>query len=104
MAQSQWLQIRYWDFYDVPRLFAVTDLAGRHLLFDCQFDEVADEYQREYVVYELTNAEFETVGEGDWKALIFGARRLGTLPVASLRFDPTGRNYVHVGAAAYFPV
>jgi hypothetical protein len=46
------LPIQYRDFYDVPSLVAV-EVGSRLLLLDSAFDDVKDDYDNEFVVYEL---------------------------------------------------
>ena len=84
---------QYRDFWDVPRMFVV-EADGRTLLFDCVFDEEVEDYADTYRVYlmpSLTERELE----GSWAELATRAlRSLATIPVASVRFDPTNRTFV----------
>jgi hypothetical protein len=45
--------IGYRDFYDVPRLFICSDAFGNYWVFDCQFDEITEEYSDQYTVFFL---------------------------------------------------
>ncbi|MBI3437578.1 MAG: hypothetical protein HY054_02795 [Proteobacteria bacterium] len=42
---SEWLPIRYRDFWDLPRAFSV-DYDGKTYFFDCPFNESIDDYQQ----------------------------------------------------------
>jgi hypothetical protein len=87
---SQWLNIDYRDFWDVPRIFFV-QRGGKLYLFDCQFDGDLEDYPESYRVFlmpALTPADYE----GSWEDLWRRADAfLGEVPVAAVRFDPTRR-------------
>ena len=90
---SDWAKISYREYWDVPRIFFVED--GDHLyLFDCQFDEAAEDYPDAYQVFRmppLCEADFA----GSWAPLWERAlERLGTVPVAEVVFDPTRRQAI----------
>lgn len=89
---SEWLPIRYVDFYDVPRLFAVE--AEPVLLFESRFDDEADEYAEQFRVFRLaampsTSQLGEAVASGEF---------IGEVPVDAVRFDETRRAAVHRSA------
>ena len=85
--------IRYRDFWDVPRIFFVEE-AGRLYLFDCQFDEVTEDYPDVYQVFlmpPLSEADYA----GSWAPLYQRATaKVGEVPVAAVRFDPTRRQAI----------
>lgn len=83
-----WLPIRYRDFHDVPRAFIV-EHEGAAYLFDCPFDDEADEYPPYYRVYHLDPA--APVDAGDWTGLASHGRFIGPIDVAQVRFDETRR-------------
>ena len=86
---TDWLPIRYVDFYDVPRLFAVE--SEPVLLFDSPFDEEEDEYVDSYRVSRLSalpNAE-------ELVAVVGAGEPLGEVAVGDVRFDETSRGAVH---------
>lgn len=82
--------IVYRDFYDVSRAF-VARYNGLTFLFDCPFDNHADEYPDEYHVYlmpELSPSDLDD----SWADLTRkSTRHLGTLPIDDVRFDSTRR-------------
>ena len=85
--------IQYREFYDIPRLFVAT-YDGVNFMFDGRFDDLIDDYPDAYAVYTLP-----TLGPGDlagsWEHLCDRAvRRLGTVPVSTVQFDPTFRQSV----------
>ncbi|MCU1089840.1 hypothetical protein JAK45_19465 [Stenotrophomonas maltophilia] len=41
----------YRDFYDVPRLMLATDVDSAHWIFECAFDDEAEEYAGVYRIY-----------------------------------------------------
>lgn len=85
-----WLPISYREFYDVPRAFVV-ECRGRVLFFDCPFDEATDDYPVGYEVYQLSK-EGEHIAQGStWERLALYGRRLGSVPVNKVLFDPTRR-------------
>src|SRR5438105_5947483 len=90
---SDWVRVRYLGFWDVPRNFLVR-FGGEFLLFDCPFSEELDDYPDEYAVYslpQLSDAEIDA----DWAGLPAKAtRRLGSVPVAAVQFDPTRRRAI----------
>ena len=91
------LPIVYREFYDVPRAFLVRDPERSWLLFDGGFDDEADEYPDSYEVYALAPEVAEAAGRpgASWDGLRNRAtRRLGSVPVDAVRFDPTRRAWV----------
>jgi Transposase DNA-binding len=85
--------ITYRDFWDVPRIFLARHGEGV-LLFDCPFDETMEDYPDFYQVYLLPRLQEEELG-GSWDKLPLRAcRRLGAIPVDSVRFDATRRHAV----------
>jgi hypothetical protein len=92
-----WEKITYRDFYDVPRMFLVR-YRNRQFLFDCIFDEREDEYGSSYRVMEMPDLN-DDVLSGDWRRLPRIALKLiGEVPVAEVRFDPSLRDSVDIGA------
>jgi len=95
---SEWTPIRYRDFWDVPRIFFATR-RGRLYLFDCQFDEAVEDYPEEYQVFEmppLTDVDFAGSWADLWRKAV---RKVGDIPVAAVRFDPTRRK--EIGAEVF---
>jgi hypothetical protein len=86
-------QIRYREFYDVPRIFLVR-IGERDLLFTGLFDESLDEYPDFYDVY-LMPPLGEDELRGSWVNLHEKAtRRLGRIPVTEVGFDTTRRKEI----------
>jgi hypothetical protein len=90
---SAWADINYRGFWDVPRIFFVRH-DDRLYLFDCPFDEGVEDYAENYQVYlmpEIPEADLPK----DWTTLPARAiRRVGEVPVASVKFDPTKRRQI----------
>lgn len=85
-----WVNIRYRDFYDFPRIFIVS-YEGRQYLFDCPFDDKLDDYPNHYRVYQLPTLP-ETELAGSWEHLPERATEfLGTVPLTAVQFDATKR-------------
>jgi hypothetical protein len=86
-------EILYRDFWDVPRMFIVQH-DGQRYLFDCKFNQSADEYEDMYQVYalpELTENELD----GSWEGLSEKAEvHIGEVLVSSVVFDPTKRRAI----------
>ena len=92
------IPIEYLGFWDVPRNFLVR-FAGQLYLFDCPFDDDLDDYPEAYAVYVLSEMSREKIDEG-WAGLPAKAlHKVGILPIASVRFDPTKRQ--EIGAEAF---
>ena len=90
---SGWTSINYKGFYDVPRTF-ILYLHERQILFDCVFDEAADDYPDAYQVYWLPDLH-AAEREGSWENLTHKAIAfLGEIPVREVRFDPSRRRAV----------
>jgi hypothetical protein len=93
----RWAPIRYRDFHDVPRIFLVTG-NDQTYLFDCPFDEKADEYPPEYTVYLMPPLSEQELA-GSWVDFEKRAlRRLGCVPVRSVMFDATRRRQMDLEA------
>ena len=85
-----WVNIRYRDFYDLPRIF-IASYEGRQYLFDCPFDDELDDYPASYRVY-LLPALSEAELAGSWEHLPERATEfLGAVPLAAVQFDVTKR-------------
>ena len=92
---SQWVPIRYRDFYDFPRAFVV-ERSGDLLFFDCPFNDALDDYEPDFTVFKI-RAEFrDKVDQPSWKDLRRCADRLGAVPTGAVRFDETKRQAVDV--------
>lgn len=96
------VSFKYVEFYDVPRLI-LFGFQGRHFLLKSLFDDNIDEYPEDYTVYALSPsdlAEFERCG---WKFIeSTKLRRLGQIPVRSVRFDGTKRKKLDASILARF--
>ncbi len=88
MNNGDWAPIRYRDFWDVPRIFLAT-YGGQCYLFDCPFDEDVEDFPEIYHVYTMPFMAEEELA-GSWADLPDKAlTRLGDVPIASVRFDPS---------------
>jgi hypothetical protein len=88
-----WAAIRYRDFWDVPRMF-VTQYRSHWFLFDCAFDEEAEDFPHSYKVSLITPPREDEL-TGSWKDLPQRARRfLGEVAVDKVEFDPTKRQAI----------
>ena len=86
-------EIIYRDFWDVPRIFVVRH-RGRPYLFDCRFDESAEDFEAAYRVYTLPDLP-ERELSGTWAGLAGKAESyLGEVPVESVTFDPSRRRTI----------
>jgi hypothetical protein len=97
--------LHYRGFWDVPRMFFVR-YRGDLLLFDCPFDEQAEDHQNDYRVYLMPEMTDSDLG-GPWVLLPQKALRLlATIPVVSVIFDPSKRKSIdsavlhHVSASS----
>ena len=92
------IPIRYLGFWDVPRNFLVRH-AGDLYLFDCPFNDDIDDYPESYAVYVLPEMTRDEIDE-DWAGLPGKAlRKVGVVPIAAVRFDPTKR--LEIGAEVF---
>jgi hypothetical protein len=91
MKGNNMTDIVYRGFWDVPRIF-LARVGGDVYLFDCPFSETLDDYPDVYEVFLLSpSVDWDDLPK-DWTTLSKTAvRRLGTIPVADVRFDPTLR-------------
>ena len=90
----EWIPIRYREFYDVPRVFAL-ESSGEWMLFDCPLDESADEYHQDYTVYLLDAAAAASLDGRAWPAPERdGQVPIATVPVSTVTFDSTRRKAV----------
>ena len=97
--EDEWVPIQYRDFYDVPRLFTAS--RGRvTLLFECRFNEDADNYEDHYDVYVLPEA-FQAPS-GSWEAVSRGLVLLARVPVNGVRFDASRRRTVRRELVEHF--
>ena len=86
-------EIIYRDFWDVPRIFVVRH-HGRQYLFDCRFNESAEDCEAAYRVYTLPDLP-ESELNGSWEGLAERAESyLGEVAVESVIFDPSRRRTI----------
>jgi hypothetical protein len=86
----------YREFFDIPRAFIIEPSPGLFLLFDCPFDENADDYSNTFSVYTLPIA---TVGSLplDWRTIPSrGEDPVGRVAVSEIKFDITRRKEVRI--------
>jgi hypothetical protein len=91
---TQWVEIRYRDFYDFPRAFVV-ERSGDLLLFDCPFNDALDDYEAEFTVFQVKNEFRAKVDELSWQELRRYATCVGVVPTEAVRFDETKRRAVN---------
>jgi hypothetical protein len=84
------IAIQYREFYDLPRMFIVRYGAGTYL-FDCVFDEQADDYSTQYSVYRLPESAVPRERDASWAELAMKGEDVGSVAVTSVRFDATKR-------------
>jgi len=97
-VMTEWLPIRYREFYDFPRM-VVVEYQGDLFLLDSQFDHSTDDYSDDFVVYRLPDSAVSTVESSSWEGLASTGAPLGRIPTTRVTFDPTKR---HAIAAAVF--
>lgn len=85
--------VEYRDFWDVPRVFLARYQDGL-FLFDCPFDEDAEDFPDLYRVYRMPALSPEDL-EGSWYGLEAKAvDYLGEVPISAVRFDGTRRQEI----------
>ena len=89
----RWVPIRYREFYDIPRLF-LAEHAGAVYVFDCPFDERADEYPEHYRVYQLPAEIAAAADAASWEGLAHAGTFVGEVPVGAVHFDATHRTAI----------
>jgi hypothetical protein len=86
-------EIIYRDFWDVPRIF-IARHDDKQYLFDCKFNQSADDYEQTYQVYILSELAEDEL-DGSWEDLSEKAEiRIGEVLVSSVVFDPTRRRAI----------
>jgi hypothetical protein len=95
-AEGTWLPIQYRGFYDVP-LSILVEYRGFAWLLDLRFDDILDEYADQYSLYRLEGdtRRYRDDPKSDWTSLPSCGVRIGSVPVARVRFDSTRRQSVH---------
>lgn len=90
---SQGVPIRYREFWDVPRFFLVP-YQGKWFLFDCPFNEAAEDFPDSYRVYTIPEPSEEELA-GSWDKLHEKAIEYsGVVPIATVRLDPSKRREI----------
>ena len=85
--------IKYFSFWDVPRTFAF-ERGGKVYVLTSEFDDNLDEYPDDYEVLVVSGMGNLSM-VSDWNSIEPLPKTLvGTVPVASVRFDESRRKYV----------
>jgi hypothetical protein len=88
--------ISYRDFWDIPRIFIVRH-HGRQYLFDCRFNETAEDFDEVYRVYVLPEL-LERELRGSWTDLAERAESyLGEIATSEVKFDASRRRSIDPG-------
>ena len=82
MKPPDWIDIKYDDFWDVPRRFIFV-YEGISFRFDCPFSDALDEYPDFYQVYRVALASDSSEPES--------VEFLGTIQIQEVEFDSTRR-------------
>ena len=90
---SNWHDIKYYGFWDQPRTFYT--LGGEQsFLFDCQFDEILDDYPTTYNVYQIHHADTSDL-PALWSNMSNNTLHfLGTIKLPFSAFDQTRRKQI----------
>jgi len=73
------------DYYDIPRVF-VTRWHRKIIMFYCHFDDVREDYDDYYVVYELPLALAEHLSDRPSTSLESEGRLVGRISVNEVKF------------------
>ena len=85
--------IKYFSFWDVPRTFAF-QRDGKVYVLTSEFDDDLDEYPNDYEIFVVSGIGDLSV-VSDWKSIEpLPKTAVGTVPVASVRFDKSLRKCV----------
>jgi hypothetical protein len=87
---SEWLPIRYRDFYDIPRAFVV-EHGGRLYLFDCLFKHEEDDYESDFSIYRIPIDIAEQIDLISWTDLAHRSELVGQVSTEAVQFDGTMR-------------
>ena len=83
---TDWYNIEYREFHDVPRI-VIASKGSDTFLFDCPFDEEIDEYPDYYRVYLMPPLGDEDTS-GSWEGLELRAlKELEHIPIHELPFE-----------------
>lgn len=89
-----WLPIRYWQYWDFAREFAVP-LGGRTFVFESAFLEERDEYADYFEVYDLgTNVSLEKA-RAFWLSPGYTQEPIRRLDMATVLLDSTRKSLLH---------
>jgi hypothetical protein len=92
---TTWVNIRYRDFYDIPRAIVV-EWHNHLYLFDCLYNHDVDDYDPDYSVYELPDEFRDKLDVGmSWTDLGHRGTRIGSVATASVEFDSTKRRVLN---------
>jgi hypothetical protein len=97
---TEWLSIRYRDFYDIPRA-RVVEWHGHVYLFDSPFDPAIDDYPNSYQVYRLPTQLRDDIDDISWTDLAHRGARIGSVPTSAVEFDQTCRRLMNPTAFQY---
>lgn len=93
MTKSMQVQIRYRDFYDIPRAIVV-EIDGEPYFLDCRFDSEVDDYGQFFEVFRLPRSILADLETLDWSCLAGFGERIGIIAVDHLKFDETKRKTI----------
>lgn len=89
---DEWLEIvKYYMFYDVPRLILAQDTQGHFWILDCPFDEESDDYSKVFKVgFAGIDLAAALANIAAWNCCPNDLIE-AFVPVVDLQFDPTKR-------------
>lgn len=92
---SHWIEFEYREFFDVPRSLVLSH-DDRLVFLESTFSESNCEFSDDYELYLLPG---DVDLSGSWNHLAGTAiRRLGTIPIAHVQFDPTRRRKLNLAS------
>lgn len=94
---ASWRLAAYRNFWDFPRMVVATNDSGTFLYYS-RFEEALDDYTDYYAVYRMPELTLEEL-QGTWEGLEERAlERLADVPIRSLPFDVTHREFLDYDA------
>lgn len=94
---TDWLPIRYRDFYDIPRA-VIVEWHDQIYMLECPLEPEANDYPSTYEAYKLPNELRGQIDAMSWTDLAHHGSLVGRVHISQVEFDHSRRQTMSAAA------